>query len=124
VLGWLVAQRLQVRFDTASALELIEQCRAAALARHCPDFWCRVTPADADLAAALICGRLPGAVDAVAAQYLHAYAESSRRERTAVREHLDVIERALPREPDGSPGKIAKAVADLRSQLMNWISPM
>ncbi|MGH3693634.1 MAG: DUF7379 domain-containing protein [Pseudonocardiaceae bacterium] len=123
VLGWLVAQRCGSAFDDTRALELIRQCRAAALARRCPDFWCRVTPADADLAAALISQELPGKIEAVAAGYLQAYAGSSRRERLAVLEHLDIIERALPRRPDGGPGALAEAVAGLRSRLVTRASP-
>lgn len=123
VLGWLVAQRRRSAFDAAPALELIEQSRAAALARRCPDFWCRVTPANADLAEALIRRRLPDAVEAVAARYFEAYAKSSRRERIAVLEHLDIIERALPRGRSGGPRKVAEAVTGLRSRLVNWVSP-
>ncbi|MGH3753496.1 MAG: CHAT domain-containing protein [Pseudonocardiaceae bacterium] len=123
VLGWLVAQRQRSAFDAAPALELIERSRAAARARRCPDFWCRVTPADADLAEALICQRLPEAVEAVAARYFEAYAESSRRDRTAVLEHLDIIGRALPRGQGKGPSKVAEAVAGLRSRLVSWVSP-
>ncbi len=75
----------------------------------------------------LISQELPGRVEAVAARYRAAYAGSSRRERIAVLEHLDIIERALPRAPDGSPGAVAEAVAEavavLRSRLVSQASP-
>ncbi|MFI9813775.1 CHAT domain-containing protein [Saccharothrix variisporea] len=115
VLGWLAHQRdPEQPFDRAEAEKLVEESRQAAESVRRPDFWSRVTPADADFAQALVDGALD--VDRIAAAYSAAFAQSSRRDRASVLDHVELVAHALPTSTDA----LGAAVSDLRTKLAEW----
>ncbi|MFD9704460.1 CHAT domain-containing protein [Lentzea sp. NPDC059081] len=119
VLGWLVSRRDERQpFAEDEARKLIAGSLVSARAMRRPDFWSRVTPADAKLAEALISGELAENVDAVAEEYFRAFAQSSLRARAAVFEHLDLALCAL----DGvaSAGPAVTALESLRDRVTAW----
>ena len=121
VVGWLLSLHGAPVPDVEEAVATITRCADAVAARPCPDFWCRVTPADCAFTRALVEGELtdPRARDGVAYEYEAVFAaRSTRRERLTVVEHLGVLERCLP--ADGADARVAetrKALADLRERL-------
>ncbi|HEX7303716.1 CHAT domain-containing protein, partial [Lentzea sp.] len=119
VLGWLVRQRDPGQpFAEEEARKLVDASAAAARAVRRPDFWSRVTPADAKLAAALISGDLARDGNLVADEYFRAFARSSLRARAAVLEHLDLALCAL--DDVVSAAATAEALRGLRSRLASW----
>jgi tetratricopeptide (TPR) repeat protein len=121
VVSWLLSFHGAPGPDVEEAVATIARCADAVVARPCPDFWCRVTPADCALTRALVEGRLtdPRVRDGVAYEYEAVFAaRSTRRERLTVVEHLEVLERCLP--ADGSDDRVAetrRALLDLRERL-------
>lgn len=114
VLDVVVAQRTSTGLDTDRAMQLIGLAKADITARRCPDFWCRAAHADAELALALVERTLPERIDKLARAYRAVFDEgSSRQERLAVAEHVDVIATTL------RPGRGAgtKALADAAAKL-------
>ncbi|HUQ55586.1 CHAT domain-containing protein [Lentzea sp.] len=119
VLGWLVRQRDERQpFAEEEARRLIAGSTAAARAVRRPDFWSRVTPADAMLADALISGNLDGNVHTVAEEYFQAFAQSSLRARAAVLEHIDLALCALTAPVVAE--STAEALRRLRVRLAAW----
>jgi tetratricopeptide (TPR) repeat protein len=74
--------------------ELVDGARAAAAESRCPNFWSRVTPADADLAQALVNGRIDDA-EAIVDRYREAFRDSSRAQRVTVRESIEIVAATL-----------------------------
>jgi CHAT domain-containing protein len=118
VLGWVVSQRApeRQRFDPDEARKLIAGSRQTAAAVRQRDFWSRVTQADADLAEALVDGELPDRRNTIAESYFAAFVQSSRRDRAAVLEHVDVVRHSLP----ASCEPAVSALDDLRERLAGW----
>jgi CHAT domain-containing protein len=119
-LEWLVTQHTAAPFDAEDALRVVRECRECAASHPCPDFWCRVTPADADLVVALVQGSLPAVADAVVGRYTAEFAAgSSRRERIAVVEHLDILARGLPARNELAATRAT--LLELRTVLETWV---
>jgi CHAT domain-containing protein len=117
VLGWLAHQRDETQpFDADDARKLIAGSTAAARAVRRPDFWSRVTLADAKLAEALVSGELDE--DAVAEEYFRAFAQSSLRDRAAVIGHIDLAVCALT--PLAAAQETADALGRLQKRLTAW----
>ncbi|MCP2246582.1 CHAT domain-containing protein [Lentzea aerocolonigenes] len=119
VLGWLAHQRDDTQpFAEEDARKLIAGSIAAARAERRPDFWSRVTPADAKLAEALISGELVKNEDAVVEEYFRAFAQSSLRARAAVIEHIDLAVCALT--PLAAAKETVDALGRLQKRLEAW----
>jgi len=99
VLRVLVALRRNERLteDTVAELTaLIEEACSDAASQCCADFWSRVTPADAELARALVAHNLDDdALTRIEGRYRESFRESSRSERATVWEHLEILGAAL-----------------------------
>lgn len=119
VLGWLAHQRDETQpFAEEDARKLIAGSIATARAVRRPDYWSRVTPADAKLAEALVSGRLVEDEDAVVEEYFRAFAQSSLHARAAVIEHIDLAVCALT--PLEAARATVEALERLQKRLAAW----